>query len=98
METVREYPTQVTSVGAHKDALVLIVCASREVGGEFVPLVDAQIDAALAGARAALQCVGAEVEGVSTAFLIPSVELGEEETLTLQTSAVLVKGTRGAES
>lgn len=88
---IQQFPSSVVSVGSHKHALVLILAASREVDGAYVPLVDAQKDAALAGAKAALQCVGAEVEASSTGYLLPETELAENERLTLRATLELEK-------
>ena len=91
MEIVQEYNAVVTPLDGHKDAVVIVLACSREVDGERVAIVDAQKDAAMDAAKATLQCLGADVAACSTAFLVPQVVLGEDETLALDVAATLRK-------
>lgn len=94
-ETVHEYPTQITGIGAEKQAIVIVLLAHREDSeGNLVPLAASQKEAARNAAQAALEITeGTEVLGTSTALLLPNVELQEGETLTLNVDTTVVKGT-----
>lgn len=94
-ETVHEYPTQITGIGAEKQAIVIVLLAHREdSNGNLVPLAASQKEAARNAAQAALEITeGTEVLGTSTALLLPNVELAEGETLTLNVNTAVVKGT-----
>lgn len=94
-ETVHEYPTQITGIGAERQAIVIVLLAHREdSNGNLVPLAASQKEAARNAAQAALEITeGTEVLGTSTALLLPNVELQEGETLTLNVDTTVVKGT-----
>ena len=94
-ETVHEYPTQITGIGAEKQAIVIVLLAHREDSeGNLVPLAASQKEAARNAAQAALEITeGTEVLGTSTALLLPNVELQDGETLTLNVDTTVVKGT-----
>ena len=94
-ETVHEYPTQITGIGAEKQAIVIVLLAHREDSeGNLVPLAASQKEAARNAAQAALEITeGTEVLGTSTALLLPNVELQDGETLTLNVETTVVKGT-----
>ncbi len=89
METVKTFNELITPVQNQKNALVLVLAASRETDGVRVPITDAQKDAAMNAAKAVLQCVGADTEAQSCAMLFPDVELQEGEKLTLRVAATL---------
>lgn len=94
-ETIHEYPTQITGIGAERQAIVIVLLAHREdSNGNLVPLAASQKEAARNAAQAALEITeGTEVLGTSTALLLPNVELQEGETLTLNVDTTVVKGT-----
>lgn len=94
-ETIHEYPTQITGIGAEKQAIVIVLLAHREDSeGNLVPLAASQKEAARNAAQAALEITeGTEVLGTSTALLLPNVELQDGETLTLNVETTVVKGT-----
>ena len=94
-ETIHEYPTQITGIGAEKQAIVIVLLAHREDSeGNLVPLAASQKEAARNAAQAALEITeGTEVLGTSTALLLPNVELQDGETLTLNVDTTVVKGT-----
>lgn len=98
-ETIHEYPTQITGIGAEKQAIVIVLLAHREdSNGNIVQLTASQKEAARNAAQAALEITeGTEVFGTSTALLLPNIELAEGETLTLNIDTTVVKGANGDE-
>ena len=72
MTVVREYNELITSVESQRDALVIILTASRADGEERLPITEAQKETAANAAKSVLECVGADVGANSTAFVILS--------------------------
>lgn len=92
MSTEVSRTSVITGIEGQKDIVVLILAASRTDENENpVPITDAQKETAMNAAKSVLQCVGADVAANSTAWIIPAVEVGEDETLTLNVSAQLIK-------
>ena len=93
-ETITTFPSQVTGINDERQAIVIVLLAHREdANGNIVQLTASQKEAARNAAQSALEITdGTEVLGTSTALLLPSVELAENETLTLTIDASVVKG------
>ena len=89
MTVVREYNELITSVESQRDALVIILTASRADGEERLPITEAQKETAANAAKSVLEGVGADVGANSTAFVIPGEELADGQTLTLRVRATL---------
>ena len=93
-ETITTFPSQVTGINDERQAIVIVLLAHREdANGNIVQLTASQKEAARNAAQSALEITdGTEVLGTSTALLLPTVELEENETLTLTIDASVVKG------
>lgn len=93
-ETITTFPSQVTGINDERQAIVIVLLAHREdANGNIVQLTASQKEAARNAAQSALEITdGTEVLGTSTALLLPTVELAENETLTLTIDASVVKG------
>ena len=90
--TVQSYPALISDVEAKKNAIVLILLASRTDENEnIVSITDAQMESAMYAAKSVLQCVGADVAASASSLNIPAVELNDGETLSLQINTELVK-------
>lgn len=95
-EIITQYPEQITEIDNERQAIVLVILAHRTNSqGETVALTASQKEAARNAAQAALEITeGTEVLGASTALLLPSVELAENESLTLNINTTVVKKTQ----
>lgn len=97
-ETLMSFPEQITGIDGEKQAVIIVLLAHREDSdGNVVALTASQKEAARNAAQSALEITpGTEVLGTSSALLLPNVELGEDETMTLKISASVVKTTPNA--
>ena len=82
--------TQMAQFLGRRDVIVLMIGASR-ADGEHI--TDGQKDAAMNAAKSVLQVVGAEVDAVSTAFLLQDADVAEGDALYVRTTAELFKQT-----
>lgn len=97
-EIVKTYSTLVAGVENEKDVVVIILSAHREdENGEKVSITESQAESAMSAARSVMECLGAEVGACCNSYVIPSVELAENENLTLKVSSKIVKATAGEE-
>lgn len=100
-ETVETFADQINGIDRDKQAIVLVLLARREdrATGEAVALTASQKEAARNAAQAALELTaGTVVNGTSSAILLPNVELGDGETVSLNISASVVKSSPANEN